>query len=513
MDVTARVDAPAVVSPPVPCERGGRSERSTTRALLTVLVLGVTVAGLTWRTTDAGVGWLLTETVLVVAIVAGVAGGRPGAAGWMLAAATVWLAGGASFYASDWAEATALPASLVTLGALALVAARRIRAQSLADVGGASLDALRALPCGIVDAAKMPVHAVGPGARAHALGILRGALVGVPLAGIFTLLLSADSRFRHAIGRLVDRTGDGVELAVWTSATTAGLLVAFAVMRRLERPREPAAPPGWSAWPYRFEGDAPVRALPAAPTGPRVRVLTWGVVLAHVVGVFAVYVGANAGSLFVGHAHVRAPGTPSYAAYLHEGFTQVSVATLLAVACVVAGHVLLRPRVGQARVTGGRALVGIELALLGLVGITLASCAHRLALYEEAYGYTYLRLGVWLLQLGVAGLLAMTAARCLARAWRGWGSALAWSAVAFAALAGSLDADGWIARRNVARARAGAELDTGYLATLSEDARGVLPQVAALDVDAAAALAEAWNDSAAAHRRHGWRAWRGLGVR
>ena len=53
--------------------------------------------------------------------------------------------------------------------------------------------------------------------------------------------------------------------------------------------------------------------------------------------------------------------------------------------------------------TGGKVLVGVELALLALVGVTLASCAHRLALYEEAYGYTYLRLGVWFLQLGVAG--------------------------------------------------------------------------------------------------------------
>jgi hypothetical protein len=270
--------------------------------------------------------------------------------------------------------------------------------------------------------------------------------------------------------------------------------------------------------PYRVEGDltAPVAR---ASAGPRLRPLTWGVVLAQIVVVFGIYVAANAGSLFAGHAHLRARGTVTYAAYLHEGFTQVSLAALLAVACVVMGHLLLRPREaheaheGGARIAGGRVLTAIELALLALVGVTLASCAHRLSLYEEAYGYTYLRLGVWLLQLGVAGLLAMTGARCVARGWQGWGSALAWSGLCFVVFAGSIDADGWIARHNVARARAGAPLDTEYLASLSEDARGVLPEVAALDREAAAALEQTWSAWASMHGRHGWRSRRGLGAR
>jgi hypothetical protein len=226
-----------------------------------------------------------------------------------------------------------------------------------------------------------------------------------------------------------------------------------------------------------------------------------------------VYVVANATSLFEGHTHLRAPGTGTYAGYLHEGFTQVSVATLLAVACVVVGHVLLRPREGAARIPGGRGLVVLELGLLALVGVALASCAHRLSLYEEAYGYTYLRLTVWLMQLGVAGLLAMTAARCVARAWTGWGAALAWSGVAFLVLAGSLDADGWIARRNVDRVHQGAPLDLDYLASLSEDARGVLPEVYGMDRDQAAYLGAIWADRAAEHRAVGWRARRGLGGR
>jgi hypothetical protein len=497
-------DASAIPTSPHP--------RSAGRTLLFVGALGITVALLTWRATDAGLGWLAADAVIVAALLAGLGRGWPGPAQWLLAAASLWLAGATAWYASDWALVTAFPASVATLGMLALVTARRIRAATLSDLGGASLEALRAVPGGIADAARTPIAAVGTGARAELYGVIRGALVGVPLAGVFALLLSADAHFRHAVGQVFERSGEGAELALWTAATTAALLVSWAILARVQRAREAVAPP-LPALPYRVEGDAPPLVVAsAAPAGPRVRTLTWGIVLGHVVAVFGLYVGANAGSLFVGHATLRSTGTATYAEYLHEGFTQVSVATLLAVACVVLGHVLLRPRDGSPRVAGGKAIVAVELALLGLVGVTLASSAHRLSLYEEAYGYTYLRLGVWLLQLGVAGLLSITVARCLARGWRGWGTALVWSGVSFAVLAGTVNADGWIARRNVARAGAGAPLDLDYLGDLSEDARGVLVDVGRIDADAAAELDAAWRSSTRAHHEHGWRALRGLGA-
>jgi hypothetical protein len=267
--------------------------------------------------------------------------------------------------------------------------------------------------------------------------------------------------------------------------------------------------------PYRIEGDR-------TPTDdfvvefrirPGITPFTLGIVLTHVVAVFGLFVVANAGTLFAADSHLRARGTITYAQYVHEGFTEVSIATLLAVACVAAGHALLRLRARSAHVPGGAALMVVELTLLVLVGITLASSAHRLALYETAYGYTYLRLGVWLLQIGVAGLLAMTAARCVARRWNGWPTALAWAAVAFSVLAGSIDADGWIARRNVERARGTGALDVEYLASLSEDARGVLPAVRTLDPEGAQMLEDVWRDSSASHRMAGWRSARGFGSR
>ncbi|HTQ48419.1 MAG TPA: DUF4173 domain-containing protein [Polyangiaceae bacterium] len=510
MNAVARVEA--VVHP---ASEASVRTGAPVRALAVIGALGVVVSALTWRLADAGIGWLLVDAALVAAIIAGLGRGRPGAAAWALGAASIWLAGATCWRASDWALATALPGSVAMLFAAGLLAARRARLRDLGDLPRASLDALRALPGGIVDAARLPGAALGSAARQGALGVLRGLLIGVPVALFFTALLAADVSFRHAVGRILGRSGEGIDLTLWTFATLSGLLVSFSLLHRLQRARDAGLAQATvpAPLPYRTEGDAALITFARPRIGPRVRPLTWAVVLAQVLAVFGVYVFANASSLFEGHAHLRAPGTGTYAGYLHEGFTQVSVAALLAVACVVLGHVLLRPREGAARIPGGRALVGVELGLLALVGVTLASCAHRLSLYEEAYGYTYLRLAVWLLQLGVAGLLAMTAARCVARAWTGWGAALAWSGVAFTLLAGSLDADGWIARRNVDRVHQGAPLDLDYLASLSEDARGVLPEVYGMDRDQATYLGAVWADRAAEHRAAGWRARRGLGSR
>lgn len=488
------------------------SARDGARPLLVLAGLGIVLAALTWHLADAGPGWLFADVICVLALLAAGGPRRPGLAAWLLAGASVWTAAVPCWRASDWALGISLPVSLGALLALGLVRARAVRASELGEVPRAAVAALRALPGGLVDAARMPGAALGSTARGHALGVLRGVLLGAPVALLFIALLAADGAFRHALERGLGRAGEGFDYSLWTLAAIAAVAVGYAVLARVARPA--AEVPPFDLGPYRVSGDA---ARPVAPArvGPRVRPITWGVVLSQLVATFGIYVWANRASFFAGHDHLRARGTVTYAAYVHEGFTQVSLAALLAVTTVVIGHALLRPRAahGAGTIPGGRGLAVIEVTLLVLVGVTLASSAHRLALYEEAYGYTRLRLVVWLMQLGVGGLLAMTAARSLARAWQGWGSALFWAGLAFACAASSIDADRWIAARNVQRAREGAPLDVDYLETLSEDARSTLPAVRALDLDAASTLEQVWLEDARAHRSAGWRSLRGLGSR
>jgi hypothetical protein len=485
------------------------------RRLAVLAAASLAIAGLTWRATT-GLGWLAAMAILVGLVVGGVARGKPGATGWALAATTLWLAGVVCWRASDWALATALPASCVALIALALVCARRLRALRPEALGGSALLALLLVPRGAVAAARWPGQALGGRTRSQAAGVGRGLLLGLPLALVFVAILAADASFRGALSSLVAHSGSFASSTLWSLFVFAELALAAAVLLELRRAADAAADLAPSGpvprAPYRMaDGDTIVspRARPRRPMTPT----TWGVALSQVVAVFAVYGAANARSLFAGHAFFRAHGTPTYAATVHEGFVQVALATLLAVACVVAGHALMRTPASD-RTPGGRALVAIELALLGLAGLALLSSAHRLSLYEEAYGYTTARLGVRCFQTVVAGLLALTAARCIARAWRGWSTALAWSGVLAALGVGSVDAERWVADRNIERATRTGRMDVAYLASLSEDARPSLARArfALGRYDAAPVFAEVWAQ-ADGERSSDWRSWRGLGWR
>jgi Domain of unknown function (DUF4173) len=499
-----------------PASGASSRARSERRRLALLSAAGIAIASVTWNAAP-GLGWLVAITVLVALSVGGLAHGRPGLAGWVLAAASVWLASMMCWRASDWALMTALPASVAALGALALVCARRIPASRVADVAPAAWRALRELPRGTRDACSWPAVALDGQASRQTLGALRGVLVGLPLAALFAVLLSADPAFREAVSGLGGHAGAFASWSIWAIVTVIAVMVSCAVLLRLRPGAATQEVPPPEAGPYRRVGDAaaPVRAV-LDELRARMRPLTWGIALAQVVAVFGLYAAANARTFFAGHALMRSRGTVTYAEYVHEGFVEVSIAALLAVTLVVAGHALLKPRGAAMRTPGGRGMTAIELALLGLAGLALASSAHRLALYEEAYGFTVLRLGVRWFQVGIAGLLFLTAARSVARAWQGWGTALAWCGVIMATGVGSFDADGWVAMRSIERARrTGQAVDYGYLRTLSEDARTALPETTSLSRDDARELfylEVAWRRSAEHHRDGGWRAVRGLGA-
>jgi hypothetical protein len=160
-------------------------------------------------------------------------------------------------------------------------------------------------------------------------------------------------------------------------------------------------------------------------------------------------------------------------------------------------------------VPGGRGLAALEATLLGLTGITVASCWQRLQIYEDAYGASRLRLGVAVIELAILAVLVVTLAKVLVRRWTGHAGALLALFVGIAVFASSLNADGYVATTNLDRAARGKGLDVDYLASLSVDARAALdhPFVQA-DPDLYARLQDGFSSSCA---RTGLRSYRGLG--
>jgi hypothetical protein len=163
----------------------------------------------------------------------------------------------------------------------------------------------------------------------------------------------------------------------------------------------------------------------------------------------------------------------TYAEYAREGFAQLMAAAALTLA-VVAGAVRWARREGPGDERLLRALLGV---LCALTLVVLASALKRLGLYEEAFGFTRLRLvaHAQILWLGGLFVLVLAAGAAGRAAWLPRG-VVALSAVTALAFAVS-NPDGRIAERNAERYARTGGIDVEYLADLSPDAAPALAEL------------------------------------
>jgi hypothetical protein len=156
----------------------------------------------------------------------------------------------------------------------------------------------------------------------------------------------------------------------------------------------------------------------------------------------------------------------SYAEYARQGFWQLLIVTGL-VLLVVAVAVRYAPVENRTDRTIVRTLLGL---LCALTLVVVAVALRRLYLYEEAYGWTRLRLWVHAFELwmGLAIVLIAIAGIRLKAAWLPRAIATS-GAVGLLAL-GLLNPDGFIATRNVDHYRHTGNADLEYLSNLSADA-------------------------------------------
>lgn len=167
------------------------------------------------------------------------------------------------------------------------------------------------------------------------------------------------------------------------------------------------------------------------------------------------------------------------AEYARSGFFQLCWATGLILTLLAVIRSLAAPGVAQARSVRLLAAL-VPLLALGLVVVSL----RRLALYDDAFGLTMLRLWVMGAATWMGIVLILIAARNAGlfprRDWVLGASAIA--ALAFVLVANVANPEAFVARHNLDRAERGADLDVAYLATLSDDAVRVIAE-ASLDAD------------------------------
>jgi hypothetical protein len=156
----------------------------------------------------------------------------------------------------------------------------------------------------------------------------------------------------------------------------------------------------------------------------------------------------------------------TYAEYARRGFWQLLVVTVLVLA-VVAIAVRYAPQANRSDRVTVRVLLGL---LCALTLVIVAVALRRLYLYEEAYGWTRLRLWVHAFELwmGVVVVLIAIAGIRLRAAWLP--RAVAASGAAGLLALSLLNPDGFIADRAVRHFRHTGQADFSYLSTLSADA-------------------------------------------
>ena len=205
----------------------------------------------------------------------------------------------------------------------------------------------------------------------------------------------------------------------------------------------------------------------------------WLVPVLVVDAVFVVFIAAQARALIGGRDYIEASTGLTYADFVHQGFGQLTLATALTVLVVwVASR-----RAGTT--PEDRRWLFASLGLLCVLTLLVVASALRgMSVYQDAYGFTTLRLFVdvfegWLgfvvLAIMVAGALGR--GRWLPRI------ALVSGAVALIALA-AVNPDAWVAERNLDRYEATGALDLRYLQTLSADAAPVIAERLPEDVAA-----------------------------
>jgi hypothetical protein len=165
----------------------------------------------------------------------------------------------------------------------------------------------------------------------------------------------------------------------------------------------------------------------------------------------------------------------TYAQYARQGFWQLLAVTALTLA-LVAVAIRKAARATNADRAIMRALLG-TLCILALV--IVASAIHRMSTYEQAYGFTRLRVFVTGMELwlGAVLILVLIAGIRMLGSWLPQ-AVLASVVVAMLTLA-AVNPDAYIARHNVARYDRSGQLDTAYLATLSADAFPALDRLPA----------------------------------
>ncbi|MFI6367786.1 DUF4153 domain-containing protein [Nocardia sp. NPDC050630] len=355
---------------------------------------------------------------------------------WWTALALALLAVGA-VRAAGWLFALCVVGAVVA-GSLAVVGRRSVYG-AWYDVIAVPIESIAGIPWVYSAFGRI---GEGPARRSWRAGM--SVAVTLALLAVFVPLLGgADATFATLLDALTPQV-DAASVVQW--------IVLFAVLGL-----------GSVGAMYLLAG--PRAAATGEPSGRCLRRMEWALPVGALTILFAVFVGAQFVALFGGDDYVQRTANLTYAEYARSGFWQLSIVTILTLAVIA---VVLRWAAEESAVD--RAWLRILLCAIGVLTlIIVASALGRMWTYQQAYGFTVLRVLVEVceLWLGLVYLLMIAAVLRLDGTWLP--RAAIGTAISTLFVLAVLNPEGLVAARNIDRWQHGENLDTLYLSRLSPD--------------------------------------------
>lgn len=318
--------------------------------------------------------------------------------------------------------------------------------------------------------------------RRNVFPVLRGLLLALPVLLIFTVLLtSADLIFADYVDEVLslnifDRIGEwlwrGTLILLLTGLLSGGL--ALALTRRANEEEQSGLE----------------KSLSSLPRLLSIGFIETSTILVLVNMLFTAFVAIQFTYLFGGATNVTEAGY-TFADYARRGFFELLTVAILTMLLILGLNWLTR-RESKAQI---RLFNGLGSVLIGLVLVMLVSAWRRMVLYEAAFGYTELRLLVYVCMAWLGLTLVWFWLTLWLRPDRFAIGALV-AVMGFVMTLNLINPDTFIARQNLDRYVATGDLDAVYLANLSDDAVPQLVRALNLTIgDAEEQLAKACSRS------------------
>ena len=482
------------------------SPRSAKRLLLLALLLGATADRFfTGRWLGISVPLFVAAGLLALGWFSVTEGRPPTKANLWLGAAALLFAG---FCALRDAPVLVALDALVALGLLLLLTAH-YRGQVLLHLSfsqaGASwfsaIENIAASPRKLVvqTARSSPVRRSQVVA---ALPVARGVVLAVPaLLGFGGLLMAADSVFASYVSQTLSFRIP-LDLASLANHTLVTLILTWlcagGLVAALSVPSIQEAPPSEGAT-QRLQ---PPRA--AWLSLGWIEALTVLILVDVLFGSFMLVQGAY----FFGGLDTLDRTGMTYASYARRGFFELIAVAGLALALLGLLALLTRRHTPRQRQVFNAASGAMVVLVLGM----LVSAFQRMWLYEEAYGFTRLRVYTHSFMVWLAAVLLLFLAALLRSRPRVFVFGSFVTALVYLALLNLANPDALIVRANIARYYESGKLDAGYLASLSADATPDLAgSLGRVDASARAVFRDAFRQQrlvlSEARAQQGWPAW------